>query len=457
MPEKEGSQEPPKIATEFDDMAEFNAEINDVGYARYNYKELLEREANITEMIEGAADTALFNSGAAAMHSAIEAEGLKEGDVVFCAEAVYDTTKSDIKQLEKLGIKVVFFDSTDMPGLQELIEKERPRLIIAESIANSKKMEVTDLEKLGSITQETNEHYQRDFSPEKVLANLLSNKGKLKEITPETQNLILNLIEEYRQGQNPLVFRKAIRQIEQETGLGREDTMRELSRIIKRIIGDSREILSLIIDNTLPSPQLLNPLVTLRDHDVKKVIVESGTKHYQEGANEITLGLAYSDDPEKIQAIKSRRIELGTYLQPTDERRIPETIYKTMPEIMKNHARNALELAHALSEIPGFEVSHPNLPENKQSEVVNILAPEGAVTLFYVTLPEKITGEEFMQKIKDAAGEKIGLGSSFGHIKTWLSNYALDSRTVRIAAGSESEKDFQEVLNIFQKVAETLK
>ena len=80
MPEKEGSQEPPKIATEFDDMAEFNAEINDVGYARYNYKELLEREANITEMIEGAADTALFNSGAAAMHSAIEAEGLKEGD-----------------------------------------------------------------------------------------------------------------------------------------------------------------------------------------------------------------------------------------------------------------------------------------------------------------------------------------------------------------------------------------
>ena len=52
----------PKIAPEFGDMGQFNAEINDVGYARYNYKELLKREAKLTAMIEGSADTALFNS-----------------------------------------------------------------------------------------------------------------------------------------------------------------------------------------------------------------------------------------------------------------------------------------------------------------------------------------------------------------------------------------------------------
>src|SRR3989338_8814757 len=106
MPEKF-----PKIAPEFEDVNHFKAEINDVGYARYNYKELLEREKRLKEMI-GAADVALFNSGAAAMHSAIEAESLKTGDVVLCANAIYGTTKSDIAQLKNLGIKVVFFDAT---------------------------------------------------------------------------------------------------------------------------------------------------------------------------------------------------------------------------------------------------------------------------------------------------------------------------------------------------------
>jgi cystathionine beta-lyase/cystathionine gamma-synthase len=122
-----------------------------------------------------------------------------------------------------------------------------------------------------------------------------------------------------------------------------------------------------------------------------------------------------------------------------------------MPEIMKNHSRNALKLAELLNTLPGYDVAHPNLPSHKQHELVKNLAPEGAVTIFYVRLPDGKKGEEFMQRIKNAGGEKIGLGSSFGHTKTWLSNYGQDERTVRIAAGSESEADFEAVLDVFRK------
>ncbi|MFA7286299.1 MAG: PLP-dependent transferase [Patescibacteria group bacterium] len=451
MPESSFKQ--PKIAAEFETMGQFNEEINEVGYARYNYKELQEREAELTKMIEGASDVALFNSGAAAMHSAIAAEGLKVGDVVFCADAIYDTTKKDIQSLEGLGIRVVIFDSTDLAALRELVEREKPRLIVVETVANSKGMEVTDLEGVGEIVQTTNLDYQENRTSEKILTKFCEKRKNLTGLSAETQAIILASIEEYRVGQNPFVFRKAVRCIEQDTELAREEVVRELERMVKRVTGDSREKLSVIIDNTLPSPVLINPLQVLKKFNVEKVIVESGTKHYQEGANEITLGVAYSDNDEKTRAIKTRRIELGTYLQPTDERKIPDSISETMAGKMKNHARNALQLAEALSGITGLEVSHPNLPTHKQNELVQELAPEGAVTLFYVTVPEKITGEQFIQRVKDLAGESVGLGSSFGHEKTWLSNYGMDKRTVRIAAGIESEQDFSNIVHIFKQVA----
>ncbi|MFA5954253.1 MAG: PLP-dependent transferase [Patescibacteria group bacterium] len=452
----ERSSKQPKIAPEFETVGQFNAEINEVGYARYNYKELQERETQLAEMIKGASDVALFNSGAAAMHSVIEAEGLKFGDVVFCADAIYGTTKKDIESLKDLGVKVVFFDSTDLVGLQKLVKRENPRLIVAETVANSKSMEVTDLEGLGEIVQTTNVDYQKNRTPEKVLAKFLEKREDHIELSAETRDVILTAIEEYKVGQNPFVFRKAVKCIEQDTALSRTEVVRELERIVKRVMGDSRGKLSLVIDNTLPSPELINPLQVLQEFEIEKVIVESGTKHFQEGANEVTLGIAYSDNDQKIKAIKARRIELGTYLQPTDERKIPDSISETMPGKMRNHARNALQLAEALSEITGFEVFHPNLPTHKQNELAQELAPDGAVTLFYMTVPEKITSEEFMQKVKERAGDEVGLGSSFGHEKTWLSNYGMDNRTVRIAAGSESEQDFSNIVHFFTQAASEL-
>jgi len=50
-------------------------------YARYGYPEMEKREKEFAEMI-GAPDTAVFNAGMAAIHTSVEAENLKPGDVV---------------------------------------------------------------------------------------------------------------------------------------------------------------------------------------------------------------------------------------------------------------------------------------------------------------------------------------------------------------------------------------
>lgn len=446
--------EKPVIAPEFRDMDHFNAEINDVGYARYNSNELLEREREFTEMIPRAADVALFNSGAAAMHTALEAEGLKSGDIVFCADKIYGTTTEAVKAFQSFGVKVIFFDPSDSEKLEELVMKVRPRLIVAETVANKKEMPFLDVAKLAQIAQNANELYQKELTPEKMLQEILNKKRNGENISAVTRTLILEALAEFQIGNNPFVFRKAIRALEDERSMGRTETIRELSKWIKKLMIDSREKVSLILDNTLPSPVLLNPLENVQGYDGEIVVVESGTKHYQEGNNQITLGLAYSNDAGKIRRIKETRINIGTYLQPATEQLIPDTIHENMHDFLENHARNALHLARELEVIPGLVVYHPNLESHPQSDVVNELAPQGMVTLFYITLPEGQKGENFMQRVKEEGGNLIGLGSSFGHKKTWLSNYGMDERTVRIAAGSESEEEFQSVIDVFRKVAQ---
>lgn len=450
MSEKE-FPDSPHIASEFEDMVQFDTGIDKDGYARYSSTQLLKREAEFTGMIPGAADVALCNSGAAALHTTLEAENLMQGDIVLCAEQVYSTTKKDVSHLMNRGIKVIFFDSTDREQLQELVDAWHPRLIIAETITNSATMAVVDVKKVGAIADAAQEMYSNKLTSEKILNNFLE-KEKNKTFAVETKTSLLAAIDEYRKGGNPFIFRKSIQDIERDTLSTRKEAIATLSLIVKVVMKKARNKISLIFDNTLPSPHILNPLEVLKDVRCEKVIVESGTKHYQEGANAITMGLAYSDSAAKIQAIKERRGELGTYLQPSAERHIPDTITHTMPEIMKNHARNALQLAEVLSILPGFDVSHPNLPHHTQYDLVKTFAPQGAVTVFYVTLPEGMSGKDFMQTVKDKAGDRVGLGSSFGHSKTWLSNYSLDAHTVRIAAGSESREAFQEIINIFKNI-----
>lgn len=409
-------------------------------YARANYPELQRREQEFTE-ITGTPDTALFNAGMAAIHTSVEAEDLKPGDVVLCGKDVYSQTKEIYNSLQKKGVKTVLIDSGDMDEIAEKIKTEKPRLIILENVANAPRMQVTDIKKLIELTEEANKTYKTELNPQYLLDEYLSKRSKTygKE-TSDLEKDILEQFAEFKKSNNPFVFRSVIRRI------GIEET----ARIVKHLLRNSREKLSLIIDNTLASPNLYNPLEELGDSDVEMVVVESATKHYQKGRDKITMGVAYSNNEDKIKFIKKKRTELGSYLQPISEKEIPEDIARIMPEIMKRHASNAFELANLLDNL-GVNVSHPNLPKHKNSELVKKIAPEGLVTFFYVDTPD---ASAFTKKIYNLGGGKIGVGGSFGHNKTWLLN--IGENTVRVAVGSEDRKEFKHIMDVFEKAAREL-
>jgi cystathionine beta-lyase/cystathionine gamma-synthase len=443
-----------KITTEFGSTGEWDKEVEKYEkgedfnvYARYNYPELIKREKELAEMI-GAEDCALFNAGMAAIETAVEAEDLKPGDVILCGRDVYDQTKELYKLLINRGVKIVEVDSGNMEEIEEKVKNEKPRLIILESVANAQNMQVCDIKKLVNISESANSYYQENLTAEKLIDKYFSKGGEVG--VEKTKELLLKGISEFRKGNNPFVFREAIREFEKVTGMERVETIRDISRAIKFVFKHKREKLSLIIDNTLASPALYNPLNDSRGSGVDLTVVESATKHYQKGQDKITMGIAYSYDKEKIKKIKEIRSIIGTYLQPDAEKEIPEDIAKVMPEIMKRHAENALELAELISSSgKAIEVSHPNLPEHKQNELVREIAPEGIVTLFYMKIKD---APGFINKVKEIGDDKIGVGGSFGHPKTWMLN--LGEEVIRIAAGSEKDEKFQEVLNIFKKALE---
>lgn len=444
------------ITTNFASIGNWNKEVEkyekgedfDV-YARYNYPDLIKREKEFAEMI-GVPDTALFNAGMAAIDTAVEAESLKPGDIVICGKDVYDETKEIYKILEERGVEVVEVDSGNMEEIEKTVKKKKPRLIILESIANAQNMQVCDIKRLGKIVEEANNKYGENFNGIKLVENYLSKRSDLfGKASLETKESILKNIDEFKKGGNQFIFRDSVRRLEKEVGLNRQESIRELARLVKYVINNSREKLSLIIDNTLASPVLYNPANDLKESGVEAVIVESGTKHYQKGQDKITMGIVYSNDKKKIKKIKDMRYVIGTYLQPNDEKEIPNDITKVMPEILKRHAKNALKLAELInSSGKAVEVSHPNLPEHKQSELTKEIAPEGLVTVFYIKMEN---ASVFVNKVKELGEGKIGIGASFGHAKTWIYNFG---DQIRIAAGSETEKEFEEIMNIFKNALE---
>ncbi len=442
---------PVKIAKEYPDTTAFNEDAEKVRsgettgmYARYDYEALAADEQRFAEMID-VPDTVLFNSGMAAIHTAIEAEGLKHGDIVLCSEDVYGVTKFYVSSLTERGVRVQYFDPADVHALEIAINSTQPRLIIAETVSSTKEMKVVDLAQYAQLIDATNNRYNEDLSPRKVLDHFFEVQSGLSLASSETRAELLEKMKEFSTGNNPFVFRSVIKQLVSETGLSRKEAISFTFKAVKYTTRVSREKLSLILDNTLPSPVLANPIDTVRGSSVDITVVESGTKHYQYGKNEITAGIAYSNDPKKLARLKKLRVQFGTYLQPSSEAFIPEDITSAMQENVKRHAANALSLA-ALLESKGVTVFHPNLRSHAQSELAEQISPDGLVTLFYIEVPSRDT---FMDAVKKIGGDAIGLGSSFGHEKTWLSNFDIGDKAIRISVGFQSEEDFKQVLRIF--------
>ena len=55
----------------------------------------------------------------AAIHTAIGVEGLEPQDVVLCSQEIYGVTKDYVNSLKKRGIRVQYFDPSDIQELKK--------------------------------------------------------------------------------------------------------------------------------------------------------------------------------------------------------------------------------------------------------------------------------------------------------------------------------------------------
>lgn len=442
------------VAPDFGSTAELRKEYEkrDIGadegtYARAGYRELREREYEIAEII-GVQDTAVFNSGMAAIVTAIEAEGLQAGDVVVRGKEIYKVTEEFIDSLAKRGIRVIQVDSGDVEGIRKVVNQEHPRLIFLETVTNSPEMRVSNVEEISQIVSQAEHIYCKEFTAEALLEKWVLTHESAQHIAADVWMEFLEHLNEYKEGSNPMVFRGAVRALEESLKFSRPEAVREIARIVKYLLKEERHSLTLILDNTLSSPVLRNPLDEVKESDASIVVVESGTKHYQGGDDRITLGVVYSNNQEKLERVKSLRTQMGTYLQSSSEELLPENIEQKMLEKVRLQASHALALATLLEKSPSVnEVIHPNLPSHKDNDLAQELSPHGLVTLFYVKVGDPVG---FVDAVKQIAGDTVDLGASFGHEKTRLSPRP-HSGTVRISAGAENEEDFNKLVLNFKE------
>lgn len=204
----------------------------------------------------------------------------------------------------------------------------------------------------------------------------------------------------------------------------------------------------LVVDNTFLTPALYHvmPLAFAMDVKERVIGVESGTKYYQLGADEITLGLAYGPK-DLIQKIRERRAILGTYLQPLCLSAIPDDIKMRQYKVMRQHSDKAQLLSKFLRdtyiESVVEEVIYP--------EAKNFLV-EGCGGVFYFSLKG---GPAVVEKFCDAL-QKCKIGGSFGHPDTWVIPIGLlqDNGVVRVAVGWQ--QPIEEVIEDFKQALEKL-
>lgn len=223
----------------------------------------------------------------------------------------------------------------------------------------------------------------------------------------------------------------------------------------------------LLIDNTFATPGLVNiseRIKELKLTGVKWAAVESATKYFQQGMDNITAGLIYSDDPEFINSAKTKRRNLGEYLQ----QRLINYLPRADAEIIENkiirHSMNAMLLATHLERL-GLEVSYPGLASHEQSDIATANYPKGLGGVFYFKW-DNLRGnpQSYVNRVKSEAeklGSKVKIGVSFGHQETWIETLPPDWKgdwepgdtrvwSIRVMAGEENIAEIKNVMRAFE-------
>ncbi len=230
----------------------------------------------------------------------------------------------------------------------------------------------------------------------------------------------------------------------------------------------------LVIDNTFASPTLLHVPRMLKDGKItgaRWAVLESATKYYQRGMDNITAGVVYSDDAEYMKAVKGKRTIAGLHLQERLAAYLPDLTpeeFELMRGKLARHSMNALYLAKSLEEL-GLRVSYPGLESHPHHDIAVRNYPQGQGGVFYINWNNADGNpQEFVNAVRAESGGEIKIGVSFGHPETWLETMPPDLKTnwsegdtrqwnIRVMAGEENAAQIKKVAAAFATVYQAMK
>ena len=158
-------------------------------------------------------------------------------EIASCARGRFCNYEKEIERLVESGIQVTFIDTGDREEVERIVRENNPRLFVAESIANSTKMEMLDMAHLGAVVRDVNSS-QQDVSPDEAFSNMPPPERGFPACH-KTKERLLASIEEFRTGNNPFIFRDAISELMIETSQNRSGAVREVAKLVKYVLRES--------------------------------------------------------------------------------------------------------------------------------------------------------------------------------------------------------------------------
>jgi cystathionine beta-lyase len=176
---------------------------------------------------------------------------------------------------------------------------------------------------------------------------------------------------------------------------------------IAKIAREKNEKALVVVDNTMLSPMLCNPLDLGAD-----IVYESGTK-YLSGHHDIMAGVIAVNDPEIGDKMYATINATGCGLAPNDAFLLMRGI-KTLAIRMDRQQANAQAIAEFL-ENHGFKVRYPGLKSHPQYDLHWSLARGAGAVLSFETGDIKVS-----ERIVEAA-RLYGISVSFGCVNSLIS------------------------------------
>lgn len=162
-----------------------------------------------------------------------------------------------------------------------------------------------------------------------------------------------------------------------------------------------------VVDNTMLSPMLCNPLALGAD-----IVYESGTK-YLSGHHDIMAGVLAFNDPSIGEKMYFTINATGCGISPNDAFLLMRGV-KTLAIRMERQQNNTMRIAHWLED-KGFKVRYPGLRSHPQYELHHSMARGAGAVLAFETGDVKVS-----ERIVEAA-RLWGISVSFGCVNSLIS------------------------------------